>query len=1057
MTNSNSAEVLARQIVEFEAWCSANDSKDLNAFATARRLAPDVIEELERCRRMEKELSSLIGCAEFEANLGKVARPASRMIGNYRLLKMLGVGGMGTVWLAQQSEPMKRKVAIKLIRPDRDSSVTEKRFEREKQALALMSHAHVAQVYEAGTATDGRQYIAMEYVDGESITDYCKDRQATLATRLELFLQLCSAIQHAHQAGLLHRDIKPDNILVTEVDGKPTVKVIDFGLVRPNESWDFQITEADMIVGSPLWMSPEQAGGFHNAASKNSNAKTVDARTDVYSLGVILYQLLTDTTPIVEEFYKHATKFDLLKTIHNEVPELPSVRVGKSGFSIGNNSNTVSSWGSVLRKELDWITMRALEKECDRRYPAVLDFAEDIKSYLQNDPVTARPPSITYRLTKLAQKHQTATLSIMVICVLIALASSGIWWYSKEASKQAELARKAEQHRDTAEQRDGRKMHRIALMLKKYNPSSDGEVFEEAHLRMLDEYRKLADNDDYSGDPLGEAEYRLMLADAYSGSAEYASAITQYEKVVQLYRDASDSNPRQQIAANLRLAEEHSLHWADDKALPIAEACFDQSVRLFGHNDELTIAARTQTNRSKFPFGNIDKIVNDLEKTAELAKSALGETHHVTIKTIAALGMAYRVTQNQVEAKRQIKAALKLSQQHFGPNDRRTMKLRIQNLEIGGCTGCSNPGSRKEVDELLDEYKQKFGPDHLFTVRLRKGKAVLAISDGDFASAITQLEELIEVCSEKFGKTHAATIESRDLLGFAYLRKSNYAEDSGRGKCLERSQEIFTEITEDFEKMNLSNSNFAFQAWAFRADTILATRRKSDLEKALSIAEHFLPKSERLLGLASLTTAHFRETRNRCLIRLNRVKEAAKLAANWYRKSEVVFDQPSFFTASASHSIAELCVALERREEAREYFERNHELLVKLHSESAYLTLRSLAFLYNEQASLRDYKAAEANARKLIEHMPDKMGLRSIFLLDAEVTIGESLYEQGRFEEGRRIMEKVLESPGLQANKQVDVAAFRAANEKRLKLFEIRAQSSLAVSYTHLRAHETDS
>ena len=150
---------------------------------------------------MEKELSSLIGCAEFEANLGKVARPASRMIGNYRLLKMLGVGGMGTVWLAQQSEPMKRKVAIKLIRPDRDSSVTEKRFEREKQALALMSHAHVAQVYEAGTATDGRQYIAMEYVDGESITDYCKDRQATLATRLELFLQLCSAIQHAHQAG----------------------------------------------------------------------------------------------------------------------------------------------------------------------------------------------------------------------------------------------------------------------------------------------------------------------------------------------------------------------------------------------------------------------------------------------------------------------------------------------------------------------------------------------------------------------------------------------------------------------------------------------------------------------------------------------------------------------------------------------------------------------------------------------------------------------------------------------------------------------------------------
>lgn len=1025
MINSNSSEgqALARQIVEFEAWCITNGSKDLNVFAKERRLAPEVIRELKRCQQMEEELSSLAGGAEFESSLGKVGGPANRTIGNYQLLNTLGVGGMGTVWLAQQSHPMKRTVAIKLIRPDRDSSETEKRFEREKQALALMSHAHVAQVYEAGTSTDGRQYIAMEYVDGESITDYCKNRQSTLVTRLELFLQLCSAIQHAHQVGLLHRDIKPDNILVTEVDGKPIVKVIDFGLVRPSETWDIQITDPDMIVGSPLWMSPEQAGGSLNAVSKNGTTKLVDARTDVYSLGVILYQLLTDTTPITEEQYNQATKFDLLNTIHNEVPELPSSRVGKSKFSDGD-STPVSSWGSVLRNELDWVTMRALEKECDRRYATVQSFAEDIESYLKNDPVTARPPSLSYRLTKLAQKHRTATLSMMVICGLVAMFSAGIWWLSNETSNQIDLAEKAEKRRGNTE-------HRMALMLMKYNPSSDGEVFEEAHLRMLDDYRNIADNDDYSDDPLWEAEYRQMLADAYSGSAEYTSAFTQYEKVVKIYSDASESHPRQRIAAKLRLAEEHSLHWADDKALPIAKACFDESEDRYGDNDELTLAARAQTNRSKLPFGNNDEIANDLEKTVGLAKSALGESHPVTIKAMTALGMAFEATQNQVEAGKQIRKALELATNSFGPNDRRTMELQIQVLEIGGRTGSSNPDSRKVVDELYDEYHNKFGPEHLFTVRARQAKASLAILAGEFKTAENELEDLIEVCREKFGKTHAATMKSRNLLGSAHFQKYAFGRISDSARCLERSKEIFTEMIEDCETMNLSDSSFAFKARGTRASVLSATGEQKDLEIALDIAEKYLPKSEKLFGIGSLTTASFRETRQTCLFKMGHQEEAVKLADQWYRKSMKIFDQPSIYTASAAHSLAEFYRKLGRRKEASKYLERKYDLLVKLWTESADLTVLSLADLYNEQACLGDYESAKANAKKVIEHMSERLASRSEWILCAEVTIGECLCEQGQFEEGRRRLELVLKSCSK-------------ANVHQ-RLIELRAQSALAL------------
>ena len=633
----------AREIVEFEAWCRTHDSNDLNAFVEDRHLAPQVIEELRRCQQMEEELSSLVGRAELASNFGASSGPANRTIGNYQLKEVLGIGGMGTVWLARQSHPMKRKVAIKLIRRDRDSNVMEKRFEREKQALALMSHAHVAQVYEAGTAKDGRTYIAMEYVDGETITDYCKNRQSILAVRLELFLQLCSAIEHAHQAGLLHRDIKPDNILVTEVDGKPTVKVIDFGLVRTCDTWDLQITEPDMIVGSPLWMSPEQAGGLKNVTSKNSTKNKVDLRTDVYSLGVILYQLLTDTTPIREEQYKRATKFDLLNTIHNEVPELPSVRVGKSGFSAGNKSTPVSSWGSVLRNELDWVTMRALEKECDRRYATVESFAEDVRNYLKNEPVTARPPSVSYRLKKLAQKHKTAALAIMAFCVLIAMSSAGMLWFSNKAS--------------TNGLEIDIRMQQIAEMYEINNPSANGEIFEESHLKELDKFRNDLDKKD-AMDPQREATCRQFLAGAYSGSAEHSSAITQYEKAFELFGRAADTKTRILIEAKLKLAEEYSLHWADDKALPIAKECLEESRQEFGENDELTIAARVQANLSSLPFGNNDKITADLEKTVALAKSELDESQPVTIKAMTALGMAYEATQDQVAAAEQIKLAL---------------------------------------------------------------------------------------------------------------------------------------------------------------------------------------------------------------------------------------------------------------------------------------------------------------------------------------------------------------------------------------------------------------
>jgi serine/threonine protein kinase len=372
-------------------------------------------------------------------------------IGPYKLMEQIGEGGMGTVWMAQQTEPVKRLVAVKLIKAGMDSRQVIARFEAERQALALMDHANIARVLEAGTTkgdpggvTPGRPYFVMELVKGVPITRYCDEHRLTPRQRLELFIPVCQAIQHAHQKGIIHRDIKPTNVMITLYDGKPVPKVIDFGVAKATEQ---RLTERTLftqygtMVGTLEYVSPEQA---------EMSALGVDTRSDIYSLGVLLYELLTGNTPLSHKRVKDAAYAEILRLIKEEEPPKPSTRLSDSGEALASISAQrhmePAKLTKLMRGELDWIVMKCLEKDRNRRYETANGFSDDVQRYLDDEPVQACPPSVTYRVGKFARRNKAAmSMGAVVTIAGLTLLSGALWhnWQLSAKVREVEAQRSA--------------------------------------------------------------------------------------------------------------------------------------------------------------------------------------------------------------------------------------------------------------------------------------------------------------------------------------------------------------------------------------------------------------------------------------------------------------------------------------------------------------------------------------------------------------------------------------------------------------------------------------
>ena len=355
----------------------------------------------------------------------------------YTLVEVIGEGGMGSVYLASQSEPVKRQVALKLIKTGMDSKAVLARFDAERQALALMDHPNIARIYDGGVTPTGQPFFVMELVKGVPLTEYCDAQRLSVKARLELFVSVCQAVQHAHQKGIIHRDLKPGNVLVTEVDGRPTPKVIDFGVAKATEQQltEMSFSDTGAIVGTPAYMSPEQA---------DPSSMDIDTRTDVYALGVMLYELLTGSPPIDAKQFKRGAILEMLRMVREVEPPRPSTRLSAANSRpniAANRSIEPAKLAKLLQGELDWVVMKSLEKDRTRRYDTANGLALDIQRYLADEVVEARPPSTGYRLKKFVRRHKGQVIAASLVLFVLMGGIVGTTWGLFEARRQEQLAR----------------------------------------------------------------------------------------------------------------------------------------------------------------------------------------------------------------------------------------------------------------------------------------------------------------------------------------------------------------------------------------------------------------------------------------------------------------------------------------------------------------------------------------------------------------------------------------------------------------------------------------
>jgi serine/threonine protein kinase len=597
-----------------------------------------------------------------------VAERPGTLIGPYKLMEQIGEGGMGMVFVAEQQHPVRRRVALKIIKPGMDSRQVIARFEAERQALALMDHQHIAKVYDAGTTESGRPYFVMELVHGVPITDYCDANHLTPRQRLELFVPVCQAVQHAHQKGIIHRDLKPSNVLVTMYDDKPVPKVIDFGVAKAIEQ---RLTEKTVytqfgtLVGTFEYMSPEQA---------EMNAFGVDTRSDIYALGVLLYELLTGSTPLERQRLREAAFGEIVRLIKEEEPERPSVRLSTSGQLAkvaAARQTEPAKLSRLLRGELDWVVLRCLEKDRSRRYDTASGLAKDVERYLKDEPVEARPPSAAYRLRKLLRRNRAAVVTATVVAFALVLGTAVSAW-------QALRATRAEAH---AREVHGLVQLELDRTLKAEKRASEEKANAQASLRfLLDDVLAQADpfrrpdrdptvrslmdratsrlEENKQIPPLVEASIRDALGRVYCGLGDADKAVHHLEQAHRLQRQYAPADDPANLDTALNLAKSYGQHGDFAKAQSMLQSVFDRSRQILGEDDPITLRAMYAVARVYLSQDDLSGAELLLSKGLTASRQR-AEPNPLTNEFRFGLGMTYGLMGRYAEAEALFDQALK--------------------------------------------------------------------------------------------------------------------------------------------------------------------------------------------------------------------------------------------------------------------------------------------------------------------------------------------------------------------------------------------------------------
>ncbi|HTU18363.1 MAG TPA: tetratricopeptide repeat protein [Gemmataceae bacterium] len=727
-------------------------------------------------------------------------------VGPYRLVEQIGEGGMGVVWLAEQTEPVHRRVAVKVIRAGLDSASVLARFEQERQALALMDHPNIARVLDAGATSaerggGRRPYFVMELVKGIPITSYCDQKNLTIRERLELFIPVCQAVQHAHQKGVIHRDLKPSNVLVALYDGKPVPKIIDFGVAKAaGEKLTDRtlVTEVGQLVGTLEYMAPEQA---------ELNNLDIDTRADVYSLGVLLYELLTGTPPFSRRQLRDAALIELLRMSREVEPPRPSARLSHCEdlpSIAARRKLEPKQLAKLVHGDLDWIVMKCLEKDRGRRYETAIGLAMDVQRYLTDEPVLAGPPSLRYKVRKLVHRNKGPVLAAALLLLALLGGIAGTSWGLLEARRQRDEADRqrqtAEEQRDRAlkaeekardnaekaKREEGRAKagedrarqsaaeERAVLtffqdkILSAARPvDQDGGLGIKATIRAAVDAAEPKIAEAFKNQPGAEASIRNTLGLTYKYLGEYARAIRQYERVAALREARLGADHTDTLACRNNLANAYQSAGRIDDAIRLHE----QTVRLteakIGADHPDTLICRNNLASAYQSAGRIDEALRLYEQVAPRLEAKLGGDHPTTLAARINLANVYEAVGRAAEAIGLHEQTLKQLEVKRGVGHPHTLACRSSLAHAYQAAGRPLHAIRL-LNENLRLCEDKLGPEHPDTLACRNLLGNAYLSAGRPTQAVFLHERTLQLREAKLGPEHRDTLTSRNNLANAY-------------------------------------------------------------------------------------------------------------------------------------------------------------------------------------------------------------------------------------------------------------------------------------------------
>jgi tetratricopeptide (TPR) repeat protein len=738
--------------------------------------------------------------APFQAPVGTAGGVVA---GRYKLLQPIGEGGMGSVWMAEQIEPVKRKVAVKLIRAERGSSSTIlARFEAERQAIALMDHPHIAKLLDAGTTAEGLPFFVMELVKGIPLNQFCDRHKLDVSERLVLFTQICSAVQHAHQKGIIHRDLKPTNILVESHDGKPVPRVIDFGLAKATSGMQLSehtlFTGFGAVMGTPLYMAPEQA---------TFNAVDVDTRADLYALGVILYELLTGTTPLTRETFKEAALDEMLRLIREQDAPSPSSRLSSTDArpAIAANRHTdATRLSRLLKGELDWIVMKALAKERDRRYETANGLARDIERFLNHEPVIAGPPGARYRLRKFVRRNRGAVVAASLVLLTLLAGIAGTTWgliaanrarLAEKTRAEGEQLAKLEAQSQTSQAEHAAQAERVArekeTAERKYAEaiasfvtddflaltSVEGQLrfggAERAGLSKDTTLRELLNraatklDDRHDLDPRIEAGLRWMIGENLRGAGEYARSVAFLERCVALRKAALGREHADTLSALHSLAVAYKANGEPGKAIALYAQVRDAWAVALGAHHPDTLTALANLAAAYQSAGKLSQSIALFEQVRDAEANSLGADHPSALITLNDLGLAYTAAGMLPKAVKLFEHLRAVRVKTLGPDHPDTVGT-LNNLALAYRAA----GRLQEAIQLFEQVRESWvktlGSDHPDTLTALNNLALAYQDAGKLREAAALFEHVRDAHMKKLGPDHPNTLSTLNNLAMSY-------------------------------------------------------------------------------------------------------------------------------------------------------------------------------------------------------------------------------------------------------------------------------------------------